>query len=286
MAKRAVSRQRKPADIRTTTVTVLQADPRVQDYLDTLLMDVSLKQLSSKDADEQHLETQVTEIQAEENKKTDIAAPEFIVPGLPTFTDTPEPITVMPAIKELSRPAKIEEFEQPGVTFSQDATAQRIKPDWAEQAFACLLFDVHGLSLAAPLHELGGICPLNDNLQTVSGQADWFMGILRWNGRNIRVVDTARFVMPERVKDSSHRSAYQSIIVLSDSNWALAVDAADQSFNLQPTELRWRMNMGKRPWLAGTLLHRLCALLDISILLGMLNASEHWSTDTGNAGRQ
>lgn len=160
-----------------------------------------------------------------------------------------------------------------------DPRRVRPVPAWGQQGFAGLVFDVAGLKMAAPLHLLGGICLLEDNLQPVVAQADWFMGLLRWNGKNLRVVDTARFVMPERLSDNSHRAAYQSVIVLGDSHWALAVDKADESVHLQSAEIRWKTVIGNRPWLAGTLLERLCALIDVDTLLQMLNACDR----TGDA---
>lgn len=144
---------------------------------------------------------------------------------------------------------------------------------WADKPFASLLFDVAGLKLAAPLHELGGIMPLADKLQPMAAQADWFMGLIRWNGRTIRVVDTARFVMPERIGREQVLD-YQSVVVLGDSHWALAVNNADQSVHLQPADIRWRKILGKRPWLAGTVLEHLCALLDVDVLIAMLDASD------------
>jgi len=152
--------------------------------------------------------------------------------------------------------------------------SQRREPmPWADKPFASLLFDVMGLDLAAPLQELGGIMPLADKLQPLAAQADWFMGLIRWNDRTIRVVDTARFVMPERVA-ADQQIDYQSVVVLGDSHWALAVNNADQSVNLQPCDIRWRKTLGKRPWLAGTVLNRLCALLDVDVLIALLDASD------------
>lgn len=133
--------------------------------------------------------------------------------------------------------------------------------------------NVQQISDAAPLHELGGIMPLSDKLQPMAAQADWFMGLIRWNGRTIRVVDTARFVMPERI-GGEQALDYQSVVVLGDSHWALAVNNADQSVHLQPADIRWRKIPGKRPWLAGTVLEHLCALLDVDVLITMLDASD------------
>lgn len=170
--------------------------------------------------------------------------------------------------------AEMDATEQALLSVQLDAKTVRVVPEWAQQGFAGLLFEVAGLKMAAPLHALGGISLIEDRLQPVVGQADWFMGLLRWNGRNLRVIDTARFVMPERLEGNAHHAAYQSVIVLGDSHWALAVDCADQSVHLKAGEIRWKQLMGTRPWLAGTVLQRLCALLDVDNLMLMLQQHE------------
>lgn len=145
------------------------------------------------------------------------------------------------------------------------------RPDWADDTFASLLFEVAGNDLAAPLHELGGICPLTDNLKFLAGQADWFLGLLNWNGRQLRVVDTAKLLMSESLIDGSFDEDYQSVIILGNSNWALAVNRADQSIRLDPEKVKWREHRGSRPWLAGTLQEQLSSLIDVSALRHQLD---------------
>jgi len=221
----------------------------VQDYLDSLLREVSLSVLR---ADAEPLST-VSEITAAET---------VAVPGVET------------AVRPQGLPQAAHQIQKAPRT----TIIERSIPDWGQKGFAALLFEVGGIKMAAPLHALGGICLIEDNLQTVAAQANWFMGLLRWNDRNLRVVDTARFVMPERVKDDSHRATYQSVIILGNSHWALAVDQADEAVQLQADEVRWKRLLGTRPWLAGTLLNRLCALVDVDSLLTLLA-----ETDTGSA---
>ena len=159
---------------------------------------------------------------------------------------------------------------------AQQVRGVRQAPEWASKPFASLLFSVLDMDMAAPLHDLGGICPIEDGkIQPVAGQASWFMGLLRWNGKNIRVIDTADLLMPERCPaDRQHRQEYQSVIVLGDSPWGLAVSHAEESVRLEPSQLRWREGGSSRPWLAGTLLDRLCSLLDVSVLSSMLAAAD------------
>lgn len=242
---------------RTSTQTA-KSSAIVQDYLDVLLRNVlpeTVADPESQPAPDQDWSAEPVH---------ELSAPQVAVP-MPPAVIAPDPT----AVAEVS------------IDSERTTAAAEVAPEAQERAplagtdkpFASLLFDVMGLKLAAPLHDLGGIMPLADKLQPMVAQADWFMGLIRWNGRTIRVVDTARLVMPERV-ESAQSIEYQSIVVLGDSHWALAVNNADQSVHLQPADIRWRKNSGKRPWLAGTVLERLCALLDVDVLIAMLDASD------------
>ena len=140
------------------------------------------------------------------------------------------------------------------------------RPHWAQQPFECLLFRSGGLTLAAPLVELGSIYPLDiAALSSVFGQTSWLMGLLPVKEFNARAVDTAMIVMPERY-DPAMREAYRFLITLYGSDWGLAVDAVVNSVVLDPASVRWRGQRSKRPWLAGTVVDQMCALLDISQL--------------------
>jgi len=143
------------------------------------------------------------------------------------------------------------------------------RPAWAQQPFECLLFKVGGLALAAPLAELGSIYPLDtESLTAIFGQAAWFMGLLPVKGYNVRAIDAAQVVMPERYAESM-RQFYRYVITLHGSDWGLAVDSVADSIVLQPDEVRWRGQRSKRPWLAGTLVTQMCALLDVAQLIWM-----------------
>jgi purine-binding chemotaxis protein CheW len=143
------------------------------------------------------------------------------------------------------------------------------RPAWAQQPFECLLFKVGGLALAAPLAELGSIYPLNiESLTGIFGQAAWFMGLLSVKGSSVRTIDAAQVVMPERYA-ASMREQYRYVITLHGSDWGLAVDSVADSVVLQPDDIRWRGQRSKRPWLAGTVVNQMCALLDVAQLVWM-----------------
>lgn len=242
----------------------------VQDYLDSLLREVSLAVIEA-DAKiapvaEQATPSSITRHSSQNHASLAVPVNVSVIPA--------EPISV---ISIAANPVAVNSVAVNTVACNvvRSAAKERAIPDWGRQSFAALLFEVAGIKMAAPLHSLGGISLIENNLQTVAAQADWFMGILRWNDRNLRVVDTAKFIMPERIKDDSHRASYQSVIVLGDSHWALAVDRAEKSTRLGAADVRWKHLLGTRPWLAGTLLHRLCALMDADCMLSLLLAADN-----------
>mgnify|MGYP001627468097 CR=1 FL=1 len=136
------------------------------------------------------------------------------------------------------------------------------RPQWAQSRFDVLLFKVAGLTLAVPLISLGQIQPLTDELTPLFGQADWFMGLQPTPAGKIRTVNTAKFVMPERYDDAFLQSA-KYVMSINGVPWGLAVDSVNQPITLQPEDVKWRSDRGKRPWLAGTVKDHMCALLDI-----------------------
>jgi purine-binding chemotaxis protein CheW len=145
------------------------------------------------------------------------------------------------------------------------------RPHWAQQPFECLLFRSGGLMLAAPLVELGSIYPMDvEALTNVFGQTSWFMGLLPLKEYNARAIDTAMVVMPERYQESM-RAAYRYLITLHGSDWGLGVDSVVNSVVLDPANVRWRGQRSKRPWLAGTVVEQMCALLDVSQLAWMFH---------------
>lgn len=140
------------------------------------------------------------------------------------------------------------------------------RPEWGEEPFECLLFDVAGLTLAAPLVCLGSIYPLADEeLTPLFGQPDWFLGLLPCQAGNLRVLDAARWVMPERYRDD-YREGLKFVISLQGLDWGLAVHGVSHSVRLDPAEVKWRNQRATRPWLAGTVIDQMCALLDVAAL--------------------
>lgn len=143
-------------------------------------------------------------------------------------------------------------------------------PAWAQGRFECLIFTVAGLKLAVPLASLGAIYKIEKDLTPIVGRADYFMGLYRHLDRNVRVVDTAQWVMPDRWSAEA-REGYKFIIRLGGNNWGMACDSVHESIQLDSDMVKWRSERTKRSWLSGTVIGHMCALLDADVLSLMLD---------------
>ncbi|UZE94932.1 CheW domain-containing protein [Alkalimarinus alittae] len=147
------------------------------------------------------------------------------------------------------------------------------RPQWAQGRFECLLFTVAGLKLAVPLVSLGAIHTIDQELTPLVGRPRWFLGLLPVGEKNIRVVDSALWIMPERYHEGV-KDGYRFVIRLDNSEWGMACDSVAQSITISPEEVRWRTNRGKRPWLAGTVIDHMCALMDVAAVARLLDTAE------------
>lgn len=144
--------------------------------------------------------------------------------------------------------------------------------EYMEDDFQALFFKVAGLTLAVPLKSLGGIHQVG-KISPLMGKPKWFKGIMTERDDKLQVVDTARWVMPEKYTEELEESLdYQYLITLSDSPWGLLCEELVTSEPLQPEAIQWRKaSNNKRPWLAGVVRDRMCALLDVNALITLLD---------------
>ncbi len=140
-----------------------------------------------------------------------------------------------------------------------------------DDKFQALFFEVAGLTLAVPLITLGGIHRLN-KLGPLFGKPKWFMGIMLHREEKLSVVDTAQWVMPEKYDQNlADQLNYQYLIMLGDSSWGLASEKLVNTVSLTKADVKWRETSSKRPWLAGMVKDKMCALLDVDELIAMLD---------------
>ncbi|BFM11767.1 hypothetical protein R50072_19200 [Simiduia litorea] len=181
-----------------------------------------------------------------------------------------------PAPAPTSALAAEPEAPTPQAMLKEIAWCDNGRPNWAQERFDVLLFKVHGLTLAVPLIALGQIQPITEELTPIFGQAKWFMGLQPTPMGQIKTVNTALFVMPERYDPAFLRSA-KYVISIDGLSWGLAVDSVQQPRTLDPDDVKWRQGRGLRPWLAGTVKEHMCALIDIPNM-GVILASSDKNT--------
>lgn len=131
--------------------------------------------------------------------------------------------------------------------------------------FQALFFVVSGVTFAVPLTELGGIHQIT-KINTLFGKPDWFAGVMTQRESQLNVVDTTRWIMPERTADEP----YEYLVMLGNSQWGLACHQLNGTELLQDSRIQWRSSAGKRPWLAGMVKDKMCALLHVQELLALL----------------
>lgn len=139
------------------------------------------------------------------------------------------------------------------------------------QDFQVLYFEVNGVTFAVPLDELGGIHRMG-SLNHLIGRPAWYLGLQTNKDNQLDVVDTAKWVMAEKLHDDSYKEGYQYIVMLGESMWGLASTQLMGTELLSTEKVRWRELAGKRPWLAGMVKEKMCALIHVEALIAMLNA--------------
>ncbi len=154
------------------------------------------------------------------------------------------------------------------------AEPEYIVPEWAKREFQCLLFNVSGLKLAVPLVKLNGVIPWPKKITETPNQTDWFLGLVPNQDINVKVIDTALLVVPENRRGNiaeSPAERFSHIILVDDGRWGLACDSIGDVIWLSQDKVKWRKSKIQRPWLEGTALDYLCALLNTEAFADMLN---------------
>ena len=163
---------------------------------------------------------------------------------------------------------------KPKVSHNHEGTQQI--PNWAMSSFICLSFKVAGLKLAIPARfirsmEILELEPVNlaSNDEDTSAKGIILGAALipdaEHNLVSMPVLNTAKVVMPERY-DVSMTETYRHVLTFHHCAWALAIDASGGEIQLASKQIRWRSTHTRREWLAGTVVDKMCALIDIDVL--------------------
>lgn len=183
----------------------------------------------------------------------------------PFIEPTAEPVENAPVMTKFLEP----DDEKSLVAI--ETPSKVIKPIIPEGEFQVLLFEVAGITLAVPLTELGGIYKV-ESVNPLFGKPTWFKGILLHRDEKYNVVDTAKWIMPQKYAEKLAQSTeYKYLIVLGESGWGLGCESLIATEILLSDEVKWRNVEGSRSWLSGMVKKKMCALMNVQQLINMLN---------------
>ncbi|MCW8884088.1 MAG: chemotaxis protein CheW [Motiliproteus sp.] len=261
------SQRRKESSQPQLVATQTPAPQRaVQEYLDALLQDATAQAIA-----EPVSTTTVVETVPEVEDKVEMAeASPVVTPVVAPIEEVVEAPVAEPA-QPLVKSAEVQEIALDQAETEQLRAWKEGRPGWAQEAFECLLFKVAGLTLAVPLVELGGVLTMEDDLNPLFGQPEWFLGLLpSKTAGTVKTIDTARWVMPEKYTEET-RQGLKYVILMEGTDWGMACHEVAEAITLQPDQVRWRGERSQRPWLAGTVIEHMCAIMDVSALVDLLS---------------
>ena len=254
-------------------------DKAIHDYLESLLLEVS------DEIEESPINSDPvppTPIQAVP-KVNAVTADEQVLPHEEP-EDKPSVIGLENLVAEVETIAKTEVITETIVEEITEVVEEQVKepvqseiPEWAEERFQCLLFNVSGLSLAVPLVKLNSVITWDDDAITETpNQTSWYLGLIQHLQKQVKVIDTALLVMPENRLQSigtTSLNRLNNILLVDDYKWGLACDSIGDVIWLTKDDVKWRKNKETRAWLSGTSLEHLCAIMDTEVFAKMLNES-------------
>lgn len=248
-----LQRQAKPVSLPEVVVApYLETDQRLE-QLSELLAQVGQVQFEMDALSHEEIHAEPLQIEVALETSTPIE-PEQLQPEIVQATAVIEPATLLVTEPE---PAPLVEVEAAPSSWENLDTGNE---------FQALFFDVAGVTFAVPLTELGGIHQLGE-VTSLFGQPAWYRGIMASRDQKMNVVDTALWVMPDRSLDVTD---YKYLIMLGESPWGLACHQLKGTELLRRDQVKWRHQEGKRPWLAGMVKEKMCALLHVRELLVLL----------------
>ena len=199
----------------------------------------------------------------------------------PPVIDSPVPEPAPPLDASSDKPEPLGETVSPGMEPVKESPmppgtgAGECRPDWAQAQFQCLLFQVAGLTLALPLAKLGGVLPWDTAAVTeMPNHQPWFLGLRTHLGHKVKLIDVAKLILPVERRAAlapATSGRLGKVILLDDSRWGLACDNVAEVITLSAADVKWRAQAGSRPWLAGTVIKQMCALIDTGAFAEMLD---------------
>lgn len=144
-----------------------------------------------------------------------------------------------------------------------------VMPDWAQREFQALFFKVEHLVLATPLTALSRAIKIERKPGKIAGQPSWFLGLLDDQDNRIGVLDTGQLVFGKSRggQRDLENNPFKRVLITHDNRWGLACDEVLSIGKLMPDKVRWRTSRIKKPWLIGTVIEELTAIVDLQELV-------------------
>ncbi len=215
---------------------VVQQEIALDSYLSTLLDDIP----SNTELDQQELKVEVK-------------------PQVATQVKTSTPIVE----KIITKP------DNQDLDVTKPVRPLAVMPEWARSEFQALFFKVDKFILATPLTELLRTIEVDKKPTRIPGQPSWFMGLLDTHEQRIGVLDTGQLIFGKTIGQQRdlEKQPFQRILITGDGKWGLACDEILSIGKLEPDKVRWRTLRQKKPWLIGTVIDELTAVIDVNHLV-------------------
>ena len=236
-------------------VQVVKQDLALDIYLQNMLESISDQPIEATP------EIPVKKATAEARPKPVAKEPETVVEKKIT---PPKPV--------INKAEKIAEVVAPQKTalpqVAQKVQPLSVMPDWSRQEFQALFFRIDKMTLAVPLTELLRTINYERKVTKIPGQPSWFLGLMDELDSRIGVLDTGQLIFGRiRGQRNLETQPFASILITADGKWGLACDEVLSIGKLEPEKIRWRTLRTKKPWLIGTDIDELTAVIDINKLV-------------------
>jgi purine-binding chemotaxis protein CheW len=264
-----------PLIIEETATKVNVVEGVLQNYLDQLLVTATEAPQKVEKIIQIPDEVAVLQVNVAELNIEETVAIEIVPVELNPVETSPveiEPVEIAPV--EIAPAIAVERISASATDSVLQRSPTLTDPEsWSSQGVECLIFSVCGLKLAVPLLFLGGVHEVTrDQVKPLVGQPKWYLGMVHTDEHHLQVIDTASLIMPER-KQYLAEQGFKYLIQLEKTPWAIACQSIDDTVRLDASEIKWRGERGKRTWLAGTVIEKMCALVDVNGLLQHVDMS-------------
>ena len=184
---------------------------------------------------------------------------------LPDLSGLPQELVFSESSTEKDQ--ELETNEQPDIEPSTNDVEEWSNID-VEDEFQVLFFELNNVTFAVPLTDLGGIFHLDETLNFLMGKPKWFSGVMKAHDSLYNIVNTALWL---KLDHSPENLQYTHYVVLGNTSWGLSCEHLLGTESLKKEQVRWREQKGSRPWLAGMVKKKMCALLHADELVKLLN---------------